>query len=60
MAWADQQYLSVRVASFILRAVLAGSESAGEDKGLLIANTVLFSVGVSGVLYSTFELVFDR
>lgn len=50
----------VRVTAFILRAVLAGSDSAGQDVGLLIGETIVYSVGFFGLLYSAYNLVLDR
>ena len=50
----------VRVAAFTIRAVLAGSESAGETLGLVIADEVLSSVGYFSLLYSAYILVLDR
>ena len=43
-----------------MRAVLAGSESAGEDLNLVIAESIVYSVGFFGLLYSTYTLVLDR
>jgi hypothetical protein len=57
---ANEEHRVVRVSSFSIRAALANSDSAGEDKGLVIADIVLFSVGFSGVLLSAIELIFDR
>ncbi|KAG6889156.1 hypothetical protein C0995_003333 [Termitomyces sp. Mi166 len=56
LTWA---YL-VRIAAFTIRAVLAGSESAGENLGLFIADSVLFGVGFFALLYSAYTLVLDR
>ena len=50
----------VRIAAFTIRAVLAGSESAGETLGLVIADEVLSSVGYFSLLYSSYTLVLDR
>lgn len=55
----DRSYL-VRVTAFVIRAVLAGSEAAGEDIGLLIGETIVYSVGFFGLLYSAYNLVLDR
>jgi hypothetical protein len=49
-----------RVTAFIIRAILAGSNAAGEDWGLLIGDQILFSVGFFGLLYSAYTLVLDR
>ncbi|KAG5338272.1 hypothetical protein C0989_007781 [Termitomyces sp. Mn162] len=50
----------VRIAAFTIRAVLAGSESAGENLSLYIADSVLFGVGFFALLYSAYTLVLDR
>ena len=51
---------SVRVAAFAIRAALAGSESAGETLGLVVADQILSSVGYFSLLYSSYTLVLDR
>jgi len=43
-----------------MRAVLAGSDSAGMDVGLLIGELIVYSVGFFGLLYSAYTLVLDR
>ena len=48
------------VAAFVIRAILAGSESAGESLGLVIADGVLSAVGYFSLLYSAYTLVLDR
>ncbi|KAG5652320.1 hypothetical protein H0H81_005433 [Sphagnurus paluster] len=53
-------FCAIRIAAFIIRAVLAGSGSAGRSLGLLIADEVLFGVGFFGLLYSAYTLVLDR
>ncbi|KAG6899180.1 hypothetical protein C0993_012626 [Termitomyces sp. T159_Od127] len=50
----------VRIAAFIIRAILAGSRSAGENLKLYITDVVLFSVGFFALLYSAYTLVLDR
>ncbi|GLB35636.1 hypothetical protein LshimejAT787_0212010 [Lyophyllum shimeji] len=50
----------VRMTAFIIRAVLAGSDTAGQNLGLLIGDEVLFGVGFFGLLYSAYTLVLDR
>ena len=52
--------VSVRVAAFTIRAVLAGLDSAGQNFSLLIADQVLTSVGFFGLLFSAYTLVLDR
>lgn len=53
-------FLLVRVTAFIMRAILAGSNTAGQNLGLLIGDQILFSVGLFGLLYSAYSLVLDR
>jgi len=53
-------FCSIRVAAFVIRAVLAGSESAGESLGLVVADQILSSVGYFSLLYSSYTLVLDR
>ncbi len=50
---------SVRIAAFVLRAVLVSIESEGQKLGLLIADQILFGVGFFGLLYSAYTLVLD-
>ncbi|EKM53588.1 uncharacterized protein PHACADRAFT_163896 [Phanerochaete carnosa HHB-10118-sp] len=50
----------VRVTAFTLRAILAGSDNAGENVSLVIAELVIYSVGFFGLLYSAYTLVLDR
>ncbi|EMD33197.1 hypothetical protein CERSUDRAFT_118251 [Gelatoporia subvermispora B] len=50
----------IRVTSFVLRAVLAGSSSAAQNLNLYIAEQVIYNVGFFGVLYSAYTLVLDR
>lgn len=50
----------VRLTAFIIRSILAGSDTAGQNLGLLIADEVLFGVGFFGLLYSAYTLVLDR
>ena len=50
----------VRVAGFIIRAIIAGSKTAAGSLGLVIADQILFSVGYFGLLYSAYTLVLDR
>ena len=53
-------HLSVRVTSFVMRATLAGSEGAAENLGLCIGESIVYSVGFFGLLYSAYILVLDR
>jgi len=53
-------FCAIRVTAFVMRAVLAGSDSAGSDLGLVIGETIVYSVGFFGLLYSVYNLVLDR
>lgn len=46
--------------SFIIRAVLASSASAGENLNLLVADQILFGVGYFALLYTAYTSVLDR
>lgn len=41
----------VRLTAFIIRSILAGSDTAGQNLGLLIADEVLFGVGFFGLIF---------
>lgn len=43
-----------------MRAVLAGSDSAGTNLGLVIGESIVYSVGFFGLLFSAYILVLDR
>lgn len=43
-----------------MRAVLAGSDGAGANINLVIGETIVYSVGFFGLLYSAYTLVLDR
>lgn len=53
-------FCAIRVTAFVMRAVLAGSKGAGTNLGLCIGESVVYSVGFFGLLYSTYTLVLDR
>lgn len=53
-------FCAIRITAFSIRAALAGSESAGENLGLVIGEFVVYSVGFFGLLYSAYTLVLDR
>jgi hypothetical protein len=53
-------FCAIRVAAFTVRAVLAGSKTAGQSLGLVIADEVLSQVGYFSLLYSAYTLVLDR
>ena len=55
----DIDFSLVRIAAFIIRAVLAGSTSAGGTLGLVVGETVLSGVGYFGLLYSAYTVVMD-
>ena len=50
----------VRVVGFILRAILAASDGAKENGGIVIAETIFFSFGFVGLLYAVFILILNR
>lgn len=50
----------MRITAFILRAILSGSNAAGENINLVIAEAIIYSVGFFGLLYSAYTLVLDR
>jgi len=53
-------FCAIRVTAFVMRAVLAGSDSAGTNLGLVIGESIVYSVGFFGLLYSVYTLVLDR
>jgi len=53
-------FCAIRVTAFVMRAVLAGSDSAGTNLQLVIGETIVYSVGFFGLLYSTYTLILDR
>lgn len=53
-------FSAIRVAAFAMRALLAGSASAGEDENVFIVYDVLYNIGFFGLLYSAYTLVLDR
>jgi hypothetical protein len=52
-------FCTLRIVTFAMRAALAGSESAGENVNLLIADEIISGVGYFGLLYSAYILVLD-
>jgi hypothetical protein len=52
-------YLTMRITAFTLRTVLAGSETAGGDKSVVIAEGIIYSAGFFGSLYSAYTLALD-
>jgi len=53
-------FCAIRVTAFVMRAVLAGSSGAASNLGLVIGESIVYSVGFFGLLYSTYTLVLDR
>ncbi|PBK85470.1 hypothetical protein ARMGADRAFT_1128853, partial [Armillaria gallica] len=53
-------FCAIRFVAFIIRAILIGSDSAGKNLGLLIADEVLFGIGFFGLLYNAYTLVLDK
>ncbi|KAK0473869.1 hypothetical protein IW261DRAFT_1552854 [Armillaria novae-zelandiae] len=53
-------FCAFRITAFTIRAILIGSDSAGENLGLFIADQVLFGTGFFGLLYAAYTLVLDR
>jgi len=53
-------FCAIRVTAFVMRAVLASSDSAGTNLGLCIGESIVYSVGFFGLLYSAYNLVLDR
>jgi uncharacterized membrane protein len=53
-------FCAFRVTAFVIRAVMIGSDTAGENLNLLIGDQVLFGVGFFGLLYAAYTLVLDR
>jgi hypothetical protein len=52
--------LAVRVASYSMRAAIAGSSTAGSNLGLIIGYDVLAGVGYVSLLFSAYTLIVDR
>ncbi|KAH7924096.1 hypothetical protein BV22DRAFT_1130132 [Leucogyrophana mollusca] len=53
-------FCAVRIAAFVLRALLAGVTSDGKNLTLFITFEILYNVGFFGLLYSAYTLVLDR
>ncbi|KAI0685462.1 hypothetical protein BC835DRAFT_1290111 [Cytidiella melzeri] len=53
-------FCTIRIAAFAMRAILAGSSTAGENLNLVVAEGVVYSVGFFGLLFSAYTLVLDR
>ncbi|KAJ7291538.1 hypothetical protein C8J57DRAFT_1458358 [Mycena rebaudengoi] len=53
-------FCTMRIAAYIMRAMLAGSIAQGSNLGLFITDQILFGIGFFALLYSAFNLVLDR
>jgi len=53
-------FCAVRIAAFVLRALLAGVATDGQNINLLLTFEILYNVGFFGLLYSAYTLVMDR
>ncbi|KAH7911097.1 hypothetical protein BJ138DRAFT_1172727 [Hygrophoropsis aurantiaca] len=53
-------FCAVRIAAFVLRALLAGVATDGTNETLFITYEILYNVGFFGLLYSAYTLVLDR
>ncbi|KAH7890189.1 hypothetical protein F5I97DRAFT_1850976 [Phlebopus sp. FC_14] len=53
-------FCAVRIAAFVLRALLAGVAADAQNLNLLIVFEVVYNVGFFGLLYSAYTLVLDR
>jgi len=53
-------FCTIRVAAFVMRAVLAGVASAGQNLNALVAFEIIYNTGFFGLLYSAYTLVLDR
>jgi len=52
-------FCAIRVTAFVIRAIMIGIESEGENLNLLIGDQILFAIGYAGLLYSSYTLVLD-
>lgn len=43
-----------------MRAILAGSDTAGTNVNVVVAEAIIYGVGFFGLLYSAYTLVLDR
>lgn len=43
-----------------MRAIMSGSDTAGQNLNLFVAEGVIYSAGFFGLLYSAYTLVLDR
>ncbi|KAL0575950.1 hypothetical protein V5O48_006020 [Marasmius crinis-equi] len=53
-------FCAIRLAVFIIRAILAGSSTAGTNRSVIIAEQVLISSGFLGLLYGAYGLALAR
>lgn len=49
----------VRIAAFVLRAILISINAVGEKLNVLIADEILSAIGFFSLLYSAYTLVLD-
>ncbi|KAI0821015.1 hypothetical protein BC629DRAFT_1587347 [Irpex lacteus] len=50
----------IRITAFTLRAIIAASDTAGQNLNLVVAASIIYGVGFFGLLYSAYTLVLDR
>ncbi|KAL0565728.1 hypothetical protein V5O48_016291 [Marasmius crinis-equi] len=53
-------FCAIRLAVFVMRAILAGSSIAGTNRDVIIAEQVLVSIGFLGLLYGAYGLALAR
>lgn len=53
-------FCAVRIAAFVLRALLAAVAKDGQNLNLFITYEIMYNVGFFGLLYSAYSLVIDR
>lgn len=53
-------FATLRIAAFVLRALLAGSKTVAENENMLIVYDIVYNIGFFGMLYSAYTLVLDR
>jgi len=58
--WSLSVFSLMRIISFSIRAILAGSDAAGRNVNLFIAEQTIYMAGFCWLLYAAYTLVFDR
>lgn len=53
-------YFIVRLVAFVMRAYIAGSNSAQHNQSLITAESIIYSIGFFGILESAYTLTIDR